>query len=73
MIDLLFIQNIFKLLKEKIVSKLYFTRLTAKEPTHDSKYVIYTCGGKSAVRGSKSADRYRYRNSHIVTKIELQT
>ena len=36
------------------VSKLYFTRLTVKEHTLDSKYIIYT-------RGRKSADRYRYR------------
>ena len=43
------------------VSKFYFTRLTVKEHTLDSKYIIYTRGRKSADRGIKSADRYRYR------------
>ena len=41
------------------VSKLYFTRLTVKERTRDSKYIIYTYGRKSADSGRKSADRYR--------------
>ena len=44
-----------------IVSKLYFTRLTVKEHTLDSNYIIYTRGRKSADRGIKSADRYRYK------------
>ena len=38
-----------------------------KEHTLDSKYIIYTCGRKSADRGRKSADTCRYRNLHIVT------
>lgn len=35
-----------------VVSKLYFTWLKVKAHPHDSKYIIYTYGGKSA-------DRYR--------------
>ena len=61
--------KIFKQFSVVNVSKLYFMRLTVKEHTHDSKYIIYMCGRKSADRGRKSVDRYsyRYRNLHIVT------
>ncbi len=57
-----------RLLQIANVSKLYFTRLTVKERTLDSKYIIYTRGRKSADRGIKSADRYRYRYRYKVQK-----